>query len=157
MIENTFATENNPLLAQPPTTVNPSIIEGIITSNARATPTAVASSFNPAVAAFPRPRQRRPAQPALLLEVPPGTPSFQAIFAIISKYFKSRGVCISISNRLAALSESETIHLNDLITSTSSRYRPNKEEILLMIEEFNSTNVLNVSSLSHRRILFKKP
>ena len=154
MIENTFATEVNPLLT-PPSTVNRSIMR-ISASNAPITPTALASSLNPVMTVVPRLRQS-PALPVQLqLEESPGTPSFQVIYAIISKYFKSNAVSRTISNRLDTLSLNESISVGAIVKLATTKTRPNQQEMSVMIEELAQSEVLNINRTSSRTILITK-
>lgn len=124
-------------LLTPPQTVNPNISR------------AAASSL-------PRPRRTRAPVRRVPLEEPPRSPSYQVIFAIILKYFRKNAISKTISNRLDALAVNEIMYMNTIMNIASTATRPSPDELTLMIEELNQTNILNISALSHRRVSITK-
>lgn len=137
----------------PPPTLNPSTTSGILT--AVADDASSRPNNDPFIAGtIPRPRQRRPAQPSF--ETPPGSPSFEAIYAIISKYFKSNAVSRTIANRLDALALNESITMNNITRLATKTTRPSKEEITQMVLELDQLRILNITHSKNRSILISK-
>ena len=83
-------------------------------------------------------------------------PTLIATYRIISKYLPGQPVAFSISDRLATLPLTETISLSGLLTMTSAKIRPNREEQLQMIEELVSSCLYSVTRPRQNAFIIKR-
>lgn len=100
-------------------------------------------------------RQRRASSVAEEIERS-NNASLKSTYSIISRYFPGHSVAFSISNRLASLPFNESVTLNNLMTMTSSKTRPCKEDQIQMIDDLVATNLYSVTSPRKNAFVIKR-
>lgn len=80
----------------------------------------------------------------------------RAIFLIVEKYFNSRALALSITDRLFELGIEDSLTFTALLSPITSKSRPGKPAQLLMIEELIGSNIFIINRGKSNSIIITK-